>query len=113
MRDYEVKTFNVPFVLMKPTSKRIEGALMKDFEISDVIYCSFKTFGGSERVINGVWSVEKTGTVDTWFNPHITADCRIRNAVTGAEYEIISEPENIDNHCQFLQFKVRKVTSNA
>lgn len=104
--------FNVPMKLLKPTSERIQGALKKAYttpEESDLIYGSFKTYGGLENVQDGIYTVINRATIDTWYRPDIKPDCRIYICETAEEYEIYGEPENIEMRNQYLQFKVRKV----
>ncbi|MEE1046376.1 MAG: head-tail adaptor protein, partial [Clostridia bacterium] len=78
-----------------------------------MFYGSFRTFGGTERDINGVYSVEKTAVVETWFRPDIKSDCRIAVLQTGEIYEILGEPENIELRNQYLKFKVRQIKGGA
>ena len=84
-------------------------------EISDgiLIYGSFKTFGGTEREVNGAYAVENTATVETWFRPDIKSNCRIGIPATGAIYDVLGEPENINMRNQFLKFKVTEVKGGA
>jgi hypothetical protein len=50
-----------------------------------------------------------TATVDTWYNPEITSDCRVYICETGEIYDVISRPENIGMRHQYMQFKLQKV----
>ena len=43
-----------------------------------MIQGSFRTFGGTEKVVNGVLTLENTAVVETFFDPTIKADCRIK-----------------------------------
>jgi len=104
--------FNVPMKLLKPTSERVQGAVKKAYtppNESDLIYGSFRTFGGVENVQDGIYTLINTATIDTWYRPDITADCRLYICNNEQIYEIISDPENIEMRNQYLQFKVRKV----
>ena len=74
---------------------------------------SFKTFGGTERDVNGLYSVEDTASIECWYNPSIKSDCRVYVSITGAAYEIMGEPEDIDLRHQFMKFKVRRVKGGA
>lgn len=74
----------------------------------DIIYINFKSYGGTETTVNGVISVLDTALVTTWYRTDIKANCRIK-LDSGAIYEIISEPENIEMQGQYLQFKVERV----
>ena len=104
--------FNVPMKILKPEVKKVQGVTKKSFsdpETSELFYGSFRTFGGTENLSNDVYTVIDTAIIDTWYRPDIKADCKIYLCDSGAEYEIISDPENINMRNQYLQFKVRKV----
>ena len=77
------------------------------------IFSSFKTYGGTEKVEDGLYSIVDTAEVETWFRPDITSDCVIVLASSGARYEILNEPENINQRNQFLKFKIRRVKGGA
>jgi hypothetical protein len=51
--------------------------------------------------------------VETWFRPDIQSNCRIGVPQTGAVYEILGEPENINMQNQYLKFKVQRVKGGA
>ena len=109
-------TFSVALMLLQPTYSKVQGVTKKSFpdlEQGLPFYGNFKTYGGTELTVNGIYSVEDTAWVETWFRPDIKSDCRIGIPSTGAIYEIIGEPENINLRNQFLKFKVRKVKGGA
>lgn len=104
--------FNVPMKLLKPSGDRVLGVLDKSFSTpadSELIFGSFRTFGGTENTRNDVYTIIDTGVVDTWYRPDIKADCRIYLCETEQTYEIVSDPEDIDFRHQYMQFKVKKV----
>lgn len=107
--------FNVPMKLMIPEWRNALGVDKKAYpapdDISDdlIFYGNFRTFGGTEKMINDVYSVENTAVIDTWYRPEITAECRILLLTTGDIYEIIGVPENIEMRNQFMKFKVKYV----
>ena len=108
--------FNVPMRLLVPKTEKVKGVLKKtysDIEESAVFYGSFRTFGGNEMVVNDVYSVVDTGTIDTWYRPDIKADCRIYIISTGDTYEIIATPENINMRNQFMQIRVKRIGGGA
>lgn len=113
MRKYKpTAPFNVAMKLLVPTSQRVQGAVKKTFsepQDSFLFFGSFRTFGGTESIKNDVYTLINTATIDCWFNPNITADCRIYLCDTEEVYEIISDPEDINMRHQYMQFKVRKV----
>ena len=107
---------SVPMVLLIPTYSKSYGVDTKTYPaLKDgiAINGSFRTFGGTERDVNGLYSVENTATIETWFRPDITSDCRIVLPQTGAVYEILGEPENINMRNQYLRFKVQQVKGGA
>lgn len=111
--------YNVPFFLQSPTVSIVKGIPTKSYpEATTPRYCSFRTFGGTENSENGLYTVIDTATVETWYDPAITAACRIRVAPTdgtgdGKTYEILGTPENIEMRNQFMVFKVRAITGGA
>lgn len=116
MARFKPALFSVPLMLLKPTYNKTYGVEKKTFPDVDkgiLFYGSFKTYGGTERDVNGVYSIDDTATIETWFRPDITADCRVAIPDTGAVYEIIAEPENIELRNQFLKFKVRRYKGGA
>lgn len=105
--------FKVPMMLLKPISKNINGVVKKTYEDSIMFFGSFRTFGGTEKVVNDLYTVIDTATVDTYYNPDIVANCRIKVLQTNNVYEIVNEPENIDMGNHFMQFKVTAVGGKA
>lgn len=81
---------------------------LPDLEQGFKIHSSFKTYGGTEKNVDGIIVIDDTADVQTWFRPDITSDCVVVVANSGAMYEIINEPENIEQRNQFLKFKVRR-----
>ena len=108
--------FNVALVLLVPETTDAYGVLTKTYpSIADgaTIFGSFRSFGGTDVTENGVYSVEDTATVDTWYRPDITPECRIAVAETGAVYEIMGSPEDIEMRHQFMQIKLRRLKGGA
>lgn len=117
MKSYKLSSpLNVPLMLLVPEYTDILGVAQKtypDIESGILIYGSFRTFGGTEREVNGLYSIENTATVETWYRPDITSDCRIGVPQTGEVYDILGEPENINMRNQYLRFKVLQVRGGA
>ena len=106
--------YHVPMQLLKPTYTTVKGVEKKTFPAEgEGFNASFKTYGGTESNNIGVYTVEDTANVETWYTPEIKADCRVLNVLTGAVYEILGEPENIEMRNQFLKFKVKRVKGGA
>lgn len=105
-----------PLMLLIPTYSNPYGVNTKTYPaIADgiLIYGSFKTYGGTERDVNGLYSIENTAVIKTWYRPDIKSDCRIGVPATGEIYDILGEPENINMRNQYLQFKILQVRGGA
>jgi SPP1 family predicted phage head-tail adaptor len=108
--------FDTPLYLLKPTVKTANGVTRKvypkKYTDGKCFFGSFRTFGGTEADINGVYSVKNTAVIETWFNPEITGDCQIALS-DGQTYEIIADPEDIEQRHQYMKFKVERVKGGA
>lgn len=96
-----------PVELFNPTYETVKGVTKKVYTFVGVINCSFKTYGGTESVVNDQLTVVDTANVETWYRPDITSGSQIR--LGAKKYEVMGEPENIEQRNQFLKFKVRGV----
>lgn len=107
--------FNTPMFLLLPTVTIINGVPKKTYPNPNdgiLFYGSFRTFGGTDIVVNGVYSVKATATIDTWYNPSFSSECRVA-LENGDQYEIIGEPENIEMLNQYSRFKVERLKGKA
>lgn len=111
--------FTVPMKILIPEWRTVNGVRKKVFPDVETVpenllfFGSFRTFGGTETEKNGVYGIENTAIVETWFRPELAADCRIVLMRNGAQYEIVGEPENIELRNQYLKFKVKQVAGKA
>lgn len=111
----------IPLVLLVPMYTTVSGVRRKTYPTviealknkNNLFFGNFKTYGGTEREVNGVYSIEDTANIETWYRPDITSECRIGVANTEAVYDIINEPENVNMRNQFLKFKIRRVKGGA
>lgn len=74
----------------------------------DVIFVNWKTYGGTETTVNGLYSVLDTADITTRYRGDIAVNCRLLRE-DGKVYEIVSEPENTDLNNRYLEFKVERV----
>lgn len=111
---------SIPLILLTPTYKKVQGVEKKTYpsittavqNVNNIFFGTFKSYGGTERDVNGVYSIEDTANIETWFKPDIKSDCRI-GLETGEVYDILGEPENVNRRNQFLKFKVKRVKGGA
>lgn len=116
-RNYRpITPFSVPMKLLIPTTTRVKGTPVKTYpepENAPTIYGSFRTFGGTENFENNLYTIIDTATIETWYRPDITSDCRLYICATGDTYHVKGTPENIEMRNQFLQIKVEKIGGKA
>jgi SPP1 family predicted phage head-tail adaptor len=114
MAEYRPKApFNVPMFLFVPIPTSAKGSAKKLYpDEGEPIFCTFRTFGGTERVSNDVLVVEDTAVIETWYRPDIKSDCRLKDA-DGTVYDILGTPENINRRNQFLRFKIKAIRGGA
>lgn len=104
--------FNVPMLLFVPTLIKVKGVNKKVYpETGELIFCSFKTYGGTETTVNDQIAVIDTANIETWYRPDITSASMIK--LGAKSYEVVGEPEDIEQRHQFLKFKVRGVKGGS
>ena len=103
---------NVPMLLLSPTYKKTDGVPKKTFDGGIAFFGAFRSFGGTETTVNGLFTVENTATIDTWYRPDIKNNCRIKLQTTGQVFEILSV-EDIQMRHQYTRLKVREIGGEA
>jgi hypothetical protein len=112
------RPLRVAFELLVPTKKRVKGVDIKEYpspgnEENPVFFGSYVTFGGSDRVVNGMTVAYDTGSVECWFDPRIRSDCRLYNRETKTFHDIIGQVENIESRGMYMKFRVEAVKGGA
>jgi len=103
--------FTTRVILQNPTHTTVKGVQKKEYKDVGPLNCLFKTYGGTESTSNDVLSVVETANIETWYRPDITSGSRIQY---GAKlYEVMGDPEDIEERHQYLKFKVRRVHGGA
>lgn len=108
--------YSTPILLYIPTKTIKKGVEVKTWpsdENAIRLNCSFKTYGGTDLNVNGILSVTDTAYIETWYRPDIKSDCRFKVISTGAIYEVLGSPENIEMRNQFIKIKVKTVEGGA
>ena len=111
----KAEPMNVPAILLVPVhteelkqTRKIytdPNEVGKDMRLS----VSFKTYLGTDKVVNGVLTVERTGKMMTYWRPDLKSDCHIYLPESQQEYEILGDPEDIDGRHQLIYLKVRSI----
>lgn len=106
MADYKPQLpFNVPALHLKRSVEKINGINQETFTEGEIFYCSAKSYGGTEKIVNGVYVIEDTWNIDTWYNPAFKKGDHFRFLDDDTEYEIYASPENINRRGQYMKFK--------
>lgn len=99
--------FTTPFEVLNPTTKKVNGRVVKEYpDVGFRINASFKTYGGTESIVNNLISVSDTGVIETWYRDDIKSDSKLKNLLNNKVYDVLGDPENIEMRNQFLKFKV-------
>lgn len=108
-----IAELRTPVKLLIPTHSRKNGVTVKTYPTDgDTIVVNWKSYGGTESVVDGLYCVIDTATVTTRYRPDITSECRLLRE-DGAVYEIKNEPEDIELRHKYMQFKVERVKGGA
>ena len=113
--------YTTKMYILKPIKTMSKGVPKKDFQKcqdADSINCLFKTYGGTtsamsnENSVNGIIAVVDTAIIETWYNPDITAECRLAFDDDN-QYEVLGAPENISMRNKTMKIRVKKITGGA
>ena len=110
-RPKELKHLDCAMRLLIPTEwKKINGVEKPIYPTEGpLFFANFKSYGGTQRDVNGVYTIEDTATITTWYRPDLTSDCRVVRLKDGAVFDILNEPENVGERQMCLIFKVKRV----
>ena len=101
--------FTVPAMHLKRNVVKVNGVNQETFTEQGIFYCSAKSYGGTEKVVNDIYIIEDTWQIDTWYNPAFGKGDRIRFLDDMSEYEVLASPENINRRGQYMRFKVVRI----
>ena len=78
-RMYELnRQFNTPLYYFPVIgAERINGVTTKKYGDKCLFYGSFKTYGGTDVQKNGVYAVEDTASIETWYDPMFDSGGRV------------------------------------
>lgn len=105
--------FTVSAAILTPTLSKVNGVVSKTYTEAGRFFCSARSFGGTEKVVDGVYVLEDTVKVETWFNPALTAGCRVRFLANNADYDVLGTPEDIEMRHAYTVATLRRVKGGA
>ena len=105
-----VNELRTPVQLLIPTgTTKVNGVTRHTYPASgDVIFVNWKTYGGTEQTVNGLYAIADTAQITTRYRGDIAVNCRLLRE-DGKVYEVITEPENCDLNNRYMEFKVERV----
>lgn len=111
MKQYQPQVpFSVPALHFKQSTKKVNGVLQETFAKNGVLfYCSAKAYGGTEKIVNDLFVIEDTWTIDAWYDANFDKGDKIRFLDDNSEYRILASPENINRRGQYMRFKVSRI----
>lgn len=110
------KEFSTPMLLYLVTgTENVLGVEKKIYSTEGILfYGSFATYGGTESVNNGLVTVADTAKVETWYRPEFAASARVALANAPSKlYEIVGEPENVEQRNLYTVIKLSRVKGGA
>jgi len=111
----EIHALITPMKIMKRHLSWVSGAAESTYHEADdpILFCNFKTFGGTESVVNGQIVNIATATITTWYRQDIQSPDRLVLLSDNSVWEIIGEPENFEMRGQYMQLRVKKISGGA
>lgn len=113
-RPKEIDELNTAVLLLVPTQTDYCGTPKLVYpQTGDLLYVNWKSYGGTEVVIDKQIVIIDTAKVTTWYDPRIKKGCRLLRLDSGEQYEIKGKPNDIDDMHLYMQFKVENIESAA
>lgn len=100
--------FKTLFYILSPSYEQVNGVQKKTLTETGRFYASARSFGGTEKVVDGVYSIIKTMTLQTWYRPDIVSGVVLKDTA-GDNWEILGDPENINMDKRYMQIKIKRI----
>lgn len=107
------KRYFTPCKVLTPTEKRVNGCIVKTYEEGDVFFASVKSYGGTETILNNVYVIQDTLSIETFFREDIKSNCKIRLLDENSDWEILNTPEMINREKKIITFKVKRINGEV
>ena len=104
--------FNVAGKYFVPTYTIVNGVRTKAYSDGVNFFCSAKGFGGTEKVIDGVYVIEDTMTLETWYIGGIDTNCKVKLLDDDSEWEVLNV-EDVERKHLYTIIKVKRIKANA
>lgn len=105
--------YQTPCRVLIPQISKINGVVKKDYTEGEVFFASVKAYGGTESVINNVFVIQDTLSIETYYRQDIKGDCLLELLDDNSKWEILNTPEQIDREKKTITFKVKRYNPKA
>ncbi len=105
--------YTTPCRMLKATSQKINGVVKKTFTEGDVFFASVKAYGGTETILNNVFVIQDTLSIETYYREDIKAENELELLDDNSRWEILNTPEKIDRENKIITFKVRRINGKS
>ena len=105
--------YSTPARVLIPKTEKINGVVTKTYDEGSVFFCSAKSYGGTETIINNVFVIQDTLEIECFYREDIKGDCKLRLLDDNTDWEILTTPEIIERQKKTLKFKVRKINTKV
>ena len=113
-RPQKAAQMTTPARLLLPKSENVHGVIKKTYtEAAYITMCNFSAYSSAETESDGLGVVAENVTVTAFYDPAISAGCRLKKLDDGAVFEIVGTPENVEMRNMFCVFKVQRVRGGA
>lgn len=105
------KQMRTAIKLQKAVDKKVTGATDRSYEDAKkdpVIRCNFKTKGGTQVIHNGKLIIINTATIQMRYRDDIEASDRFILLDDGSVWDVIGEPENVEQRNRLLIITVQR-----
>lgn len=111
----EIHSLITPMKILKRQLTWVSGAAEVEYQEADdpIMFCNFKTYGGTESVVNGQIVNIATATITSWYRQDVQSPDRLILLSDNSVWEIIGEPENYEMRGQYMQLRVKKISGGT
>lgn len=104
---------NLPYKVkaqwLVPVMTKVNGVNKISYSDGEFFGCHMKTYGGREQTVNDVYNIIEQWTVETYYDPRVNGQYRIRLLHDNSVWELLNSPENVEMSNKFMLMKIERV----
>lgn len=101
--------YNITCQWLIPSVVKVNGVNTISYSDGPLFGCSMKSWGGREQTINDVYHVIEQWNVETYYDPNITKNYRVKILQDDSEWMLMTAPENVEMANKYMVFKMERV----